>query len=279
MSGWAHRAVRSAFALGLAACGIATEGPGGDAPRKPKADAFGGGERVRDVVKPATWVEPGNADSEACASIPAEREVAVTGVTVMAVDRYDETGEGAFRNVYVQDTLLAPEPYSGVTVYSPGYSPPDLRVVAGDVVDLAGSFEEFAGPPGSSPFKYCRTLPEMKGTMALRFEGVVLEPVVIEPKVLGAYDTARPYFGMLVTLKDVVLACDPYEKGGRFSIGFSVGEDLPCQDLPSISNELFDLKGAAPSLAKGQTLASVTGIVTFFYDANIAPRSAADVVP
>jgi hypothetical protein len=47
-------------------------------------------------------------------------------------------------------------------------------------------------------------------------------------------------------------------------------------DVPSISNELFDLKALGPPLAKDVTFKAVTGIITYFYGFKIAPRSADD---
>ena len=39
----------------------------------------------------------------------------------------------------------APVPFSGLTVFSPSFTPPDLRVFEGDVVDTFGNLIEFLG--------------------------------------------------------------------------------------------------------------------------------------
>jgi hypothetical protein len=50
------------------------------------------------------------------------------------------------------------------------------------------------------------------------------------------------------------------------------GED---RNRTTITNELFDLK--AGDLVAGARYASVTGIVTFFFNLHLAPRSASDL--
>jgi hypothetical protein len=73
---------------------------------------------------------------------------------------------------------------------------------------------------------------------------------------------------------------DPFESSsGRYSVRIDTGDaTLMSNDIPSISNELYDMKTLGPALQQGQVAASVTGIVTYFYAFHIAPRSAADIV-
>ncbi|MBI4703290.1 MAG: hypothetical protein HY744_19410 [Deltaproteobacteria bacterium] len=117
--------------------------------------------------------------------------------------------------------------------------------------------------------------------MSFRFDGTGGAVRTIPVADLGTYKGARQWLGMLVRVEKVRLICSPYESSsGRYSIGFSAGQDdVPCDELPSVTNELFDLKGAGPPLAQGDELAAVTGIVTYFYGVHIAPRSAADIEP
>jgi hypothetical protein len=164
-------------------------------------------------------------------------------------------------------------------VFDPGFSPPDLRVVEGDVVDMLGALTEFPGP-SSVPFDFCRTLPEFSGALSLRFEGGPLAPVTIPVTELASYESARKWFGMLVTIEQVTLLEDPYDPAsGRYSIRIDAGDpSLMDSDIPQITNEHFDLKNDVPGLVAGMTLKSVTGIITFFFGPHIAPRSKADVV-
>lgn len=270
--------------MGLAALGLLSSlvgcGPTatteGDPLSKPNADPYGNGAQISELVGPATWFDAQNDASDGC-SIPLDRNVFVTGTTVTAIDDYDETGSGARGNVYVQDSVNPPVPYSGMTVFEPSFSPPDLKIVSGDVLDVFGLLLEFPGP-ATAPFSQCRTLPEIGGTVSFRFEGGRVDPIEINVDDLADYQKARQWLGMLVTIKNVPIQADPYEKGGRYSIRMQSG-NVEDSELPQITNELFDLKNDGPAISKGQTLKSLTGIVTFFFNFHIAPRSGSDIVP
>ncbi len=269
-----HGAAFLAFLTTAIVCGCSSGG--GDPLSDPPANVYGTGSRLHELVSDATWYDPADADAVNCA-YPKDRGINVTGVTITAIDRYDETGDAAEGNFYVQDSLLEPVPFSGMTVFEPTFSPPDLRLVEGDVVDVFGLLSEFPGPSGS-PFSYCKTLPEITGAMELRFEGGSISPRPIAVSELASYPTARPLVGMLVTVEDVTLFADPYEdSSNRYSVRLDVGGGVLEQDLPTITNELFDLKSDGPELKKGAVLKRVTGVVTFFFNMHIAPRSAADI--
>lgn len=262
-----------ALPLLATACDISSGN--GDAPSKPAASVLGTGKRIADVFGEAEWYDDTNKDSYKCDS-PADRPVFVTGVTVTAVDRFDEVADGALGNVYVQDTTAEPTEYQGMTVFAPAFTPPDLRVAPGDVLDLSGVFQEFVGPSGS-PFNFCQTLPEIGGTGTFRFEGSVIKPKKVKLADLTGYENARRYLGMLVTVSNVKIANDPDESnsnlitGGRYTASLGVG-------APTLSNELYDVKNGPVTIAKGSEFKSVTGIVTFFFSFHIAPRSPDDLV-
>jgi hypothetical protein len=275
--------------LGVVAAGCELTGDGGvgDPVSTPPADVFGTGKRVHDVVGPADdWYEPGNIDSSGC-KFPKNRPIGLTGQVIVAIDRFDETGDGATGNIYVQDaaaTTDPPTPYSGITVFDPAFTPPDLRVFDGDVVDTFGNLQEFSGPTGS-PFGDCRTLPEVGGTMTFRFDGFVPAPMTIvganggTPRWDGVkgYANARQWIGSLVRIEGVILAEDGVEdSNGRMSIAMDMGGGISADDVISISNELFDLQGSGLDLATGTTYKSVTGVMTYFFGFKIAPRSVED---
>lgn len=248
----------------------------GDPPSKPLGNPFGDGSRVCELIGPATWVHADAMDKSPCQQ-PPDHAVYATGVTILAIDRYDETGNGAIGNYYVQDLdpACAGKPYSGVTVFSPSFSPPDLRLANDDVVDVNGQITEFLGP-SSGTFPQCRTLPEISGTLSFRFDGgEPPAPVTIPVTDLKTYDTARQWLGMLVKVENLTVFSDPTSSGGRYQAAISVGAvSLP--DQPKITNELYDIQTEGPELKAMQTFKSVTGIVTYFYGFHIAPRSAAD---
>jgi hypothetical protein len=273
-----------ALAALTSACG--QTGGGGDQPSKPAASVLGNGDRISDVVGEADWLDPGDKKSLKCHQ-PADHQVHVTGVTVTAVDRFDETFSGSFGNMYVQDTTDAPGEYEGMTVFDPAFTPPDLRVAPGDVLDLFGVYQEFLGP--SSVFGYCKSLPEIGGTGIFRFEGSDVPPKKLTIKDLSGYQNARRYLGMLVTLDNVKLADDPGSSnsalptGGRYTAPIDhtgiTGTGIDAGEFPFISNELYDILNDGPVLAKGTTFKRVTGVVTYFYGFKIAPRSPADFEP
>lgn len=252
-----------------------TGGAIGDAPSKPHADELGDGERVSSVVGPATWVKPSDQMSETCSGKPVDHKVYVTGVTINAIDTFDETGKGARGNFYVQDAVAKPGPYSGITIFGPSFSPPDLRLAQGDVADVLGVLTEFSGPT-SGPFPYCRTLPEIGGTMSFRFEDGPAEPITIPLSDLKSYDKARQWLGMLVRVEGVSVPTDPALSGGRFSADIDVGGGIEAGDVPHITNDLYDIQKNGPVIVAGTTFKSVTGIITYFYGFKLAPRSPAD---
>lgn len=259
---------------------------GGDVPSKPIKSVLGNGQRISDVHGPAEWLDPENQDSVGCAS-PAEENVYITGATIMAVDRFDEVADGAFGNLYVQDTTPEPGEYEGMTIFDPGFTPPDLRVARGDVIDILGVHSEFLGP-SAGLFGSCKSLPEIGGTATFRFEGSTTPAKKIPFQELFGYENARRYLGMLVRLDNVTIAGDPASSdpslptGGRYTADLdrtgidTTGVDV--SDFPKISNELYDLLNEGPGIEKGTKFKSVTGIVTYFYGFKIAPRSPDDFV-
>jgi hypothetical protein len=264
-----------AFALATAACSGTGGGGTGDPPSKPGTDPCGGGLGLSDLVGEASWVNPNDADSKSC-SYPSDRHAQLTGLRVVAIDRFDETSKGATGNYYVQDACGEPAPYGGMTVFAPSFSPPNLRLAPGDVVDFIGSLIEFEGPTVGK-FPYCRTLPELAGSMTFRFEeGPDLPAHTIPVTDLKSYATARQWLGMLVRVENLRIADKAYESGGRYSAPIDVGGGISQVDVPSISNELYNMKAEGPALEEGLQFKSVTGVVTYFYGFKIAPRSPAD---
>lgn len=280
------RLLLASAVLGASACNVTSDGSTGDPPTEPDPDVLGDGARVSEVVGPATWFDADLVGTSGCA-IPTDRQVRLTGQIIVAVDRYDETNDGAVGNIYVQDVTdpaAGPVPYSGITVFSPSFTPPDLRVFEGDVVDTFGNLIEFLGP-NSDGFGGCRTLPEIGGAMSLRFDATPAVPATIvragadstrwDP--IKGYENGRQWIGMLVRLEGVTIANDAKGDGkGRYTADLDVGGGITGDDIVKISNELFNLEEQGPELTAGAQFAAVTGVMTYFYGFKIAPRSAAD---
>ncbi len=261
----------------------------GDVPVTVVPNVDGQGSRISSVLGgflgPAPWVQPSNLNDTGC-DYPAASglestlpSIYVTGVTVTAVDNWDETGNGDVGSIYVQDTVnppALPPIYSGISIFGAGFTPPSLRVLPGDVLDITGPYEEFIGP-SSGYFPQCETLPQLSGSVALRFNGTVPAPVVVTPEDLSTFDGARQYLGMLVTVQQpggvVSIAADGKEDDGRYSASVAV----PSGFNFFIADELWDVYRKEP-LSQGEQFESVTGILTYFYDFELAPRSCADFV-
>jgi hypothetical protein len=259
-------------------CSGTGDGGTGDLPSTPLANPCGTGARLSQILGAATWLNPADIDSKNC-KYPPNPSVYATGLTVVAIDTYDETGGGQTGNIYVQDCAGAdPPPYSGVTVFDPSFSPPDLRLAEGDISDALGILQEFPGPSGSE-FSFCRTLPEVGGTLSFRFDGSTtgLTRKTIPVTDLATYASARQWLGMLVRVENVTIAGAPYENNGRYTLDIDAGSLSMSEDPPVISNELYDLKGLGPALPKDSVISAVTGILTYFYGFKIAPRSRDDI--
>lgn len=263
--------------LFLAACGSNEDGDLAKVPGSPPG-VLGNGSRLSDLNDPA---KPRPAPGA---------EVFVSGVAVVAVDTYDETQNGSGAgNIYVQDvaTAGAPPPYGGITLFDASFNPPSLRVAPGDVVDVRGAYEEFPGPPGSL-FEPGETLPEIVGgSITLRFEYAVPEPIVVPIEDFASYETGRKWIGMLVKVENVVAAGDLYcgpapssgsacdVPGRRHSIELTVPG--VADGLPTVTNALSDIKQSGVALTAGTEYASIVGIAQYFFNFSIAPRSAADI--
>jgi hypothetical protein len=269
--------VAVAAAVLLPACSGTADGGPGDPRATPKASLYGSCPRLPSLQADAPWVDENNTASVGCA-YPVDRQVCLSGLTIVAIDKFDETGEGDVGNYYAEETSLEPVPSSGITVYAPSFNPPDLRLAEDDVTDILGTFQEFPGT--NNRFEGCETLPEIGGAMSLRFEGGEVAPLLITSLDLVDYKSARTFIGMLVRLENVVIAGNPVpDSKGRFTPVMKVeGLDKPLQadDAPRLSNELFDLE--AVGLTNGSKIKSVTGIVTYFYGFKVAPRRLEDLV-
>jgi hypothetical protein len=248
-----------------------------DPPVKPLADVCGGGIHITSTLGgpngPAPWEQDANSLSKNC-PYPQEQTVYVSCLSVTAVDNWDETGDGAVGTVYVQDNLPTIPIYAGTSLFGTSFSPPDLRLEPGNVIDVTGTYEEWSGPSSlaTGAFQYCETLPQIAGAGTYRFDGAVPTPVVIQPADLDNYGNGRKYMNMLVTVQNVQIAAAPSSSSGRYSAPVVV----PPGGQPwSIGNPLFDLPNQKPLVA-GDQFPSVTGIVTWFEGYTLAPRSVAD---
>ena len=249
---------------------------------------------------------------------PAKAILQVTGTRVTWVDTFDETGTGQIGDVFVQDLFAPPSGfgrgYEGMLLFQPAYSPPSFRPSTGDVLDLNGQYQEFQVPKQGTYLDKTWRTPEMKGaTLSLRLDAAGAAVVPVGDATVAdffAYGTGRRWLSMLITLHDVVVMACPagttcgangvaFTSSGRASINLTTTDNqlVPVPPAPApgapktfvlqqpaISNELMDVVAATSAggpvpLQAGQTLKSVTGIVTLFSGFHVAPRTPDDIVP
>jgi len=245
--------------LALGACGSRD----GDANAKVQPNPVGSGSRIRDVVDPSKNL--------------AGSTVNISGAVVLTIDDYDETADGKSRGtVYVQD-IASQAPYSGASLYSPSFVPSNLRVVPGDTLDLLGQYV-VESSIGSAKFNPGEGLAQIsKPTATFRYEYETPAPLVINPNDLSAYSTGFQWENMLVTVNDVTMVDGVVGDGKGRVTGHFTSDSTTNAEAPTITNELMPI--AAGSIVAGTKYKSITGIVSWFFNFHIAPRSSADFVP
>jgi hypothetical protein len=235
-------------------------------------DPLGQGMRIREVQAPGPMPP---------ASPNANATLTVTSAVVTAIDTFDETMDGKSRGtIYLQDEDQA-LPLSGVSTFSPTFQPSNLRLFPGDVVDIHGQYVELKKLGTTVDFG-TNFLPQFdKPNILFRTETTKLPaPAMIPIEDLFAFPTGRKWIGMLVTATNVTVESATSSKG---RVTYLIDPPATCPPTqcplggaPAIDNELYNLDAMA--YGTGTTFKSVTGIVTFFFNLKIAPRSPADLV-
>lgn len=211
--------------------------------------------------------------------------VKVSGAVVTAVDAFDETENGRSRGtIYVQD-MGSTEPYSGVSLFGPTFVPGNLKVGVGDVLDLNGTYQQNTGI-GTAKFAEGAFLPQISQPIAtFRGEYRAPEPKEIPIEELSTFEGGRKWNGMLVrvrnvTVQDVVGAKSV--SNGRLAVelippapGSKNGCDAPFPKPPTLVNSLANVSSL--DIPAKTTVKSITGIVAFFCNFQLAPRTLADI--
>jgi hypothetical protein len=262
----------ASLAAATLSCG--SEG-GGDPPVDKGAPAAAGPDaRIREIADPQSPKVAKHLDA-----------VAVSGAVVIAVDTFDETENGRSRGtIYVQDIGTA-EPYSGVSLFGPTFVPGNLKVGVGDVLDLRGTYQQNTAI-GTAQFAPGAFLPQISQPIAtFRGEYRAPDPKDIDIGELATFEGGRKWNGMLVrvrnvTVEDVIGAKSV--RNGRLGVnllptapGAANGCDAPFPKPPTVVNALANLSSL--EIPAKTTLKSITGIVAFFCNFQLAPRAAADI--
>ena len=303
--------------LGLPACygDVADDSPGDPPVDAGTPSTLGTGARLSSII-PTTEPDGGPNPKH-----PAQdASVYITGTSVIVIDQFDETENGkSIGAVYVQDIAAVPTPAqakvcgacvppnSGAQLYKPNYSPPNLLVAPGDVLDMTGLYQDYAYNPGSTGFPLGYSFPEIyEPTVTFRFEYTAPQPTILQelvqggqalgqipdPTSLSLFQTGHQWLSMLVEIDDVTISLSEPDGLGRQVLFFTPDST---RSAPNISNELFNLDPAdygCPPTPLGITtkpipgactgpkahLKKLIGVVTYFFNFHIAPRSPDDLV-
>jgi hypothetical protein len=211
---------------------------------------------------------------------------AISGAVVIAVDSFDETQNGkGTGTIYVQD-IGSEEPYSGISLFAPSFNPGNLNVSPGDVLDMRGQYQENEKIGSTAIFPPGAVLPQIAQPVAtFRYETAVPKPKDIPITDLTDYAKGRRWIGMLVRVTGAELFRDAEnDMNGRVAVDLTpkvAGAlnkcEAPFPKPPSLTNDLFDV--ASLKLTAGTKPSVLIGVVGFFCNFKLAPRSQADIKP
>ena len=250
------------LALSLAAC---RDSGGGDDVVTPDS-GNGGAQTIYDVQNDA---------------MTAGTKVSLKGVIVTAIDNYG----GKKGDFWVQEADGGE--YSGVHVYG---GPVDQvgALALGDIVDISGAQKaEFALTSDTSGNTLTELEPVDGGTMAITKtgSGPQVQPKVIDALAIGQltdfmarHAEWEKWEGVLVTVSNVA----------AFGDDDYVSSKCPGTMCPDDTLYKFDITGdivvesalaanPAPKVLRGDCLGSVTGVVDYFFDYLIYPRTTAEI--
>ncbi len=236
---------------------------------------------------------PDDADP-ALGSRVALRSVVVTAYDSNAELRFDRVERGSefvcVEEVGYTGGIVVQEigggPWSGVSLFNPTLVPAYQQLGPGDLVDIRGRYLEFCYREGAGD-SFCDAanidrLTQLGDATASKVGEVApLEPIDVSLQTLSQPNTAEPYEGVLVRISgrfDIAPCTNPavnccsgdYDAYGNLCIGERDDRNR-CQGF-EITNEFYSVPEGT------RCLSSVTGIVAWFFDYRLSPRSRDDVV-
>ena len=248
----------SMLGLSLFAC-RSDSNNGVDAPNGTVDAPVGGVVHIQDVQSP--MMTPGTA-------------VALKGVIVTAIDSFgtktgdiwvEEPGGGEFSGVHVFGAPVAM--VSGLA--------------QGDIVDIGGALkDEFALTSDTTG----RTVTELKAgpsgmTVTKTGTGTVPAPMVVDALAIGQMATQalrdvewEKWEGVLITVNNVAATGDIKQIGGT-----TPDPTLQSFAITGIAKAESSLAAFPTGIASGVCLASMTGVVDYFFDYLVLPRTTAEV--
>lgn len=191
----------------------------------------------------------------------ADTPVALAGpLVVTAIDTFEEMPGPAYAGtVVVQDPSAASAAYSGIHVFVPTIEPCGAALALGDRVYVAGTYREYADASDTNG-----TLTEIaNGVVSCASGGAPLAPTAIPSAAdLAAAMSAEPWEGVLVEIAGLEVTMPP-GAFGRFVVTGGV----------AIDDDLY-----RASVVAGDRLSRVVGVLSYAFEYQLEPRSAADVV-
>jgi hypothetical protein len=266
--------------LVLSLLGAACTAPRGDSPADAgPPSALGAGFRIKQLTPPlkgdkniSLAPNPLHPEPTTSGTLP---QVNITGASFITRDTYDETHDGkSIGNIYVQD-CASQAPWSGIELYEATFQPPSLMLSPGDVIDMTAEYQDYV----YSGFPTGQSSPELNSPIVtFLFEYTPPVPAVIDVNdlfvtTMDDFYKGEQWDGMIVTVQNVTLTAALTSDNGRVSGPIT----SDATNGPTIDNQLYDLPTTA--YPAGTVFSSVTGIVTFFYNYSISPRTPADLVP
>jgi hypothetical protein len=218
-------------------------------------------------------------------SMPAGTQVAVTGVVVTAIDTFG----GTTGNFWIEEPDGGPN--SGVLVYK-GDAATVATLQPGSIVSITGAVKDEFALTGSNADPTGRTDTELEpvagGTMTITITGTgtVPAPAKVDALMYGQISDAdsqgsnfsaawKQWDGVLVTMTNISAVSAPKAFGST--------KPTPADDysfgitgVAKVEGSLSDI--TMSGIARNTCLASVTGIVDYFYDYLVLPRTTADLV-
>ena len=203
--------------------------------------------------------------------------VSLSGVIVTAIDSFG----GKTGNLWVEEP--GGGPFSGVLVYKA-----DPNVVAtlavGDVVDVSGAVKsEFALSSDTSGRTDTELEPAAMGgtvTITKTGTGTVPGPDMVDALAIGQMaDPARSmewekWEGVLITVKNVSALSAPKSFGSTMPAPPD-NYDFSITGVAKVEGSLSDI--TMSGIMRNSCLASVTGVVDYFFDYLVLPRSTSEI--
>lgn len=198
---------------------------------------------------------------------PSEGErVLFRDVLVLAVDDYDEDGEGRTGSVWVGEA--GGGSWSGVQLFNPTVVPTRVEPRAGDIVQVLGAVDEFVLlDDAGNPMDRNGTLTEIVDAVVQKTgETFPPPPTDVTENDLGERSRAEPYEGVLVRLRNV-----------RVVSGYDRYDEATTEGGIKIANDLYEAPELNPEGFSPVTLRSLTGVVTYFFGFKLLPRGPEDI--